>query len=704
MIRQPAIPKHVLPNFMECEICKRNITSANHYCHDCHLIFCDSCVVKEKEDVQVCSECGMNFFATDEKTGDLFCRQCKEEGIDNARIVSVQREKMVCPKCHSPNTSEIDDLKASLKERYKNIVIDSRNVLDDFSNYTSLLSTAKQKLMKLRLELPIMLHEPNLEQDMLGLIEEGTLIERRIMNRIHNFFLFLRSKKPYFFDGKTWMNEDVAILETYINQLQSDFMSFTAQVSESFNQPLELLQSLKERMEFLLTIKECFIKFMNKGVVTLEKMEYPVIHIEDVKMESDDDEQKGHGHVLLTSKYFKFIKSQGYLKKSDALLFSFPVNKLLSTDVAGRIFKRMTVQFQGINLKFNMDKEKMQQLAKYFDQLLDFETENKLDQDKIQRIKAFDVNSIFKIKAYIEENINALLNPGDVSYPPVPGMQARAQATPFPAGTGISTASSGMELETGMDFPGDDGYGHGMYGTGTKQAQNPLDMQGIYMQQDVQRPGNECTFADGYPRACYPSDMHPFAGLPPTNPQPEPTWRTFEIPPPMAVNNGCMPTFDSRQAQVQQVIDQPCPQYPQPEPRYAGSPYGCRPAMNPYGMPDPGGVAPSTYPQQGMGTWSASQPGGQNAYQQQYMQAKLQKAQEIRVLVGQLQTIEQRMISVKETMRNLEIKFETGKIPASVYFSTHQLFSEKMIALNQEGQELRQRLNSMQVASRGPQY
>ena len=41
---------------------------------------------------------------------------------------------------------------------------------------------------------------------------------------------------------------------------------------------------------------------------------------------------------------------------------------------------------------------------------------------------------------------------------------------------------------------------------------------------------------------------------------------------------------------------------------------------------------------------------------------------------------------------------------ASVYFSTHQLFSEKMISLNQEDQELRQRLVSMQSAVRGQQF
>ncbi len=679
MMRQSTNPRnlHQFANFHECESCKRNITSANHYCHDCHMIFCDACVVKEKEDIQVCSECGMNLFATDEKTGELFCRQCREEGVDNAKVVSIQREKLVCPKCRSPNTSEIDELKSNLKEKYKNIVIESRNVLDEFSNFTGMLSTVKQKLMKLRLELPVMLHEPGLEQEMLGLIEEGGLIERRIMNRIHNFFLFLRSKKPYFFDGRLWQNQDVAVLETYINQLQSDFMSFTAQVSESFNQPLELLQSLKDRVEFLLTIKEFFIKYMNKDVINLDKAEFPVIHVEDVKLESDDEEHKGHGHVLLTTKYFKFIKSQGYLKKTDALLFSFPVTKLLSTDIIGRIFKRLALQFQGINLKFNMDKEKMQLLAKYFEQLLDFEQLNKLDQDKIQRIKAFDVNSIFKIKAYIEENINALLNPGDTSTPASSGYYASPPATTFSGGMAGTASGTDMEFEQILNLAGDDSQG----------------------MQDAQRTKGNSSYHAGGVQAGYA-----------TNSQAE---RYADPYPPSSSQRFFRPVRDQGQGQGQQVLDQA---YPQVDPRYQGQTFVPRPVTGVYGTPD---MAP-----QGMGSWGSGmrldvdvyqqqamqqqamqqQAMQHQAMQQQAMQSRLQKAQDVHMLMSQLQAIEQRMVSIKETMRNLEAKFELGKIAASVYFSTHQLFSEKMISLNQEDQELRQQLASMQAAARGQQF
>ncbi|MEX2683889.1 MAG: hypothetical protein Q6373_020125 [Candidatus Sigynarchaeota archaeon] len=633
-------------------------------------------MVKEKEEVQVCSECGMNFFAIDEKTGEFFCRQCKEEGIGSARIVSVQRDKQVCPKCRSPNTSEIDELKSNLKEKYKSIVIDSRNILEEFSNFTGILSTAKQKLMKLRLELPVMLHEPGLEQEMLSLFEEGALIERRIMNRIQHFFLFLRSKKPYFFDGKTWQNQDVAVLETYISQLQSDFLSFTAQVSESFNQPLEMLQSLKDRIEFLLTIKEFFIKYMNKGIISIDKAEYPVIHVEDVKLESDDEEHKGHGHVLLTTKSFKFIKCQGHIKKTDALLFSFPVSKLLSTDIIGRIFKRMALQFQGINLKFNMDKEKMQLLAKYFDQLLNFETLNKLDQDKIQRIKAFDVNSIFKIKAFIEENINSLLNPCDTSPPTAPTQYAGSPVSQLTRNQASVAATSNTELDQILTIAGDNPFDQGPRSAGASPGS-----QGIH--------NAHCGkyYVDGN---MFPVDIC----------QPDAAPQDFLTTP-------VIPNVDSRyynpvcghgQGQTQQVLTQA---YPQVDTRF----------QVPIFAPQPATTAMYSSPATGMtsfgsnaGTGSGNMQQGVDAYQQQLMQARIQKSQEIRMLMNQLQAIEQRIASIKETMRNLEAKFELGKIAASVYFSTHQLFSEKMIALNQEGQELRRRLASIQTSTQGLQF
>ncbi len=639
------------------------------------MIFCDACVVKEKEEVQVCSECGMNLFSTDDKTGEFYCRQCKEEGVDNARIVMVQREKMVCPKCRSPNTSEIDELKSNLKDKYKGIVIDSRNVLEEFSNFTGMLSTAKQKLMKLRLELPVMLHEPGLEQEMLGLIEEGSLIERRIMNRIHNFFLFLRSKKPYFFDGKTWQNQDVAVLETYISQLQSDFMSFTAQVSESFNQPLEMLQSLKDRIEFLLTIKEFFIKYMNKGVISLDKAEFPVIHVEGVKLESDDEEHKGHGHVLLTTRAFKFIKSQGYLKKTDALLFSFPVSKLLSTDIIGRIFKRMALQFQGINLKFNMDKEKMQLLAKYFDQLLNFETVNKLDQDKIQRIKAFDVNSIFKIKAYIEENINALLNPGDTSAMTAPGQYVNSPASQFARQQADAAAATDMELEQLLNLADGDAFGQGPSASRAK--------------------GNSSYAPVGF-SLDEPADPYADADMfPPGNAQPDPVGQGYLKHPAVSTGDSryFRPACGRGQGQAQQVMSQA---YQHVDTRFQSPAFAPRTAPAAYGSPDTGDW--------GFGTGGGMRQQNVDAYQQQVMQARVQKAQEVHMLMSQLQAVEQRIVSIRETMRNLEAKFELGKIAASVYFSTHQLFSEKMISLSQEDQELRQRLASMQSAARGQQF
>ncbi|HME54707.1 MAG TPA: hypothetical protein VKM55_21045 [Candidatus Lokiarchaeia archaeon] len=610
-------------------------------------------MVKEREEISVCSECGMNLFTTNEKTGELFCRNCRDEGIDNARIVKVLKEKSLCPnqKCRSPNTSEVEELKSNLREKYKTIVLESRNVLDDFSNFSSMLSAAKQRLLKLRSEMPVMLHEPGLEQDMLNLIDEGSSIERRIMNRIYNFFLFLRSKKPYFVDGKTWQNQDIAVLETYINQLQSDFLSFTAQVSESFGQPFEMLQTLKERIDFLMVIKEFFMKYLNKGVISLEKCEFPVINVENVKLDSDDDEHKGHGHVLVTTKSFKFVKSQGYLKKTDALLFSFPVSKLLSTDVTGRVFKRLSLQFQGISLKLNLNKSQIQVLSKYFEQLLDFEKANKLDQDKIAKIKSFDINSIFKIKTYIEENINALLNPGDI-----------------PMGN-LDTAPSSMAQNKDVNY--------GMAGTqefepsaapsrGLLYHNNAANMVASQQNQlndifnDISRSqANSQGFQDDF-SLMGTSQQQPDYGQAPYLKHP-------------AISTGDPRAFT--QTQQAMAFSQGNMARPLQSPLLQGYPDDY--SMNGNGS----GNIPARIATQ---------------VQEQAMQAALSKAQDIRLLVNQLQSAEQKQVSFQETLKNLEAKFETGKISSMVYFETHQLFCQKLIELNQQIQQLRNQLNVMQ--------
>nr|MDO8117812.1 hypothetical protein [Candidatus Sigynarchaeota archaeon] len=403
--------KHNIPYFLECDACNKNIKSASHYCYDCKAIFCDSCVIREKVDVTVCSDCGWNLFGTDPKTGELFCKHCKDEGKDGVhKLVSVQKDKQACPKCHSSNTIEINDLKADLKDHYKNIVLDSRNILKDFNNFINFLSLVKQKLLKIRLEHPVMLHEPMLERDILSVMEESSLIERRIMNRVHSFFLLLQSKREYFLGTMPWCNDDIPVLETYITQLQSDFVNFMAQIAESFNQPLDLLQTTKDRVEYIANIRDSFVGFMNKGIVNLEKGEFPIINVEDTKLDSDD-EQSGHGQILVTNKSFKFVKSTGYVRKTDALLFSFPLDKLLSSGIIGRVFKVLNFQFQGINLKFHVDKQRMQPLINYIDHASKFD-KSMLDDEAIRKIRDFDVNAIFKIKNQIEDNINNLLNPG----------------------------------------------------------------------------------------------------------------------------------------------------------------------------------------------------------------------------------------------------------------------------------------------------
>lgn len=644
---------HQIPNFFECDICKRNVKSANHYCHDCHTIFCDSCVVKEREEISVCSECGMNLFTTNEKTGELFCRNCRDEGIDNARIVKVLKEKSLCPnsKCRSPNTSEIEELKSNLKDRYKTIVLESRNVLDDFSNFTSMLSAAKQRLLKLRLEMPVMLHEPDLEQDMLSLIDEGSSIERRIMNRIYNFFLFLRSKKPYFVDGKTWQNQDIAVLETYMNQLQADFLSFTVQMSESFGQPLEMLQTLKERIDFLMVTKEFFMKYINKGVISLEKSEFPVINVENVKLDSDDDEHKGHGHVLVTTKAFKFVKSQGYLKKTDALLFSFPVTKLLSTDVTGRVFKRLSLQFQGISLKLNLDKSQMQVLSKYFEQLLDFEKVNKLDQDKIAKIKSFDINSIFKIKTYIEENINALLNPGDLS-------MGNLESTP-------TSMAQSKDLNFGIantqEFEPTTISSNGLLYN--NNATNSVANQ--------QNQLNSIFNSISRPQAASQGFQDDLSLMGTSQQQPD--YGQSPYPKHPAISTGDPRAFN--QAQQTMAFSQ-------------GN--TARPIQSPFLQ-----MYPEDYGMNGNG--SGNIPARiANQVQEQAIQAALSKAQDIRLLVNQLQSAEQKQASFQETLKNLEAKFELGKLSPSVYFETHQLFCQKLIELNQQIQQLRNQLNVMQ--------
>ena len=610
------IPRHkIIPHFHECDVCCKNITSANHYCHDCRTIFCNECTIKEQEEVTVCSECGINLFSTDEKTGELYCKQCRNDDNLSSKLVNILKDRSVCPKCHSPNTSDIKDLKMNLKDKYKNIIIDCRNVLDDFQNFTNFLSMVKQKLLKLRLEKPCIKHEPQLESDLTRIMEESSMIERRIMNRINNFFLFLKSKQPYFMSNKPWQNEDIAVLETYINRLDMDFINFLGQVTESFNQPLDGLSTLKNRLEYLLNIQKFFNKYINKGVIHLDRDEYPIIYVEDVKLDSDQEEHKGKGHILITNRNLKFIKSMGYIRKTDALLFSFPVNKLLSTDIKGKVFKKLVMQFQGIGLRLSMERDEMQLLIKYLEQLLDYDTLNPLDEGKIQTIRNFDINSVFKIKSFIENNINLLLNSQEGAIEP--GMKPQLNPN-------IQTFDQFDETES-------------------------LDQQkSKFTNLSTQRPTNR-TYGYGKsnrnviyktnPKVLYPSD------------------------------------FQSKRHQQQ--IQNTKPQ------KKVELNHSYDNIRRWEGSIEPENHVDSHFSPETVSTQSR-------------LEENMQKLQEKRYLLNNmLQSFENKHHSIQETLRNLEHKFELGKVAPNVYFQTHQLFSEKLYKVQKEMQELKIRLQKI---------
>ncbi|MHA1684732.1 MAG: hypothetical protein ACTSUE_27585 [Promethearchaeota archaeon] len=641
---------HQIPNFHECDVCQKNISTANHYCHDCRTIFCSGCVISEKNDVLVCSECGLNLLATDPRTGDYYCKQCHDSGNLESRLVTVTREKSVCPKCRSANTSEIPELKSSLKEKYKNIILDTRTILDDFQSFTSFLSVVNQKLLKVRVENPSIIHEPHLEVDVLGIMNEAIAIERRILHRLNNFFLFLKSKKQYFFSTLNWRNEDFSNLETYINQLQSDFLMFIGQVAENFNQPLDMLQNIRQKLEFLESVKEFFQKYIMKGVISLKTSEFPVMFVDNVKLESDDDNTKGHGHILLTNKHFFFVKSQGMWKKVDTLQFSFPIDKLLSTEIKGRLLKRVNLQFQGINLKFGMEKKKIQQLMSTIKQIFTFDADNKLNPGNVEKIKGFDINSIFKMKTYIESNINDLLSavPEPPSYGYRPPNNVVNQNYGDPRGTG----TGGIDLD--LNFAAD------------AMVTRAMDEGGL----DDGGFDDAIEFKDD-----------PYTGSPPGFFPGDPPRRSNSME---SINANIM-KFNRFQERVMRQ---------QPRKSMDGARSRFAQASAPSNHMHQDGAFGSRARE---GEYRQTRPVSAGNRAQQAYQPNLRDGQrEIRYLMNMLKTYEHKIISIKQTLQNLETKFDRGKIGPNVYFQTHQLFKEKLVAIHQDMQQVKNQLYHMQ--------
>nr|MDO8115124.1 hypothetical protein [Candidatus Sigynarchaeota archaeon] len=271
------------------------------------------------------------------------------------------------------------------------------------------------------------------------------------------------------------------------------------------------------------------------------------------------------------------------------------------------------------------------------------------------------------IKTYIEENINALLNPDSISPQQV------------------TTPRQGMNYapltDLDFEFPGDSGFNDPSNPANTDQKSMPSNQIGV----DQQDP------------AAFMQDDQGFLGD-------DLLAQDFQSP--AALKNPAVSTGDPRL--YNPGIDPRVA--PQRRDAFtlgrdgagASQQFFQRAGQSMSAVPDPrtgvkgnaGGFVDS---------WNAPARGNYpvnmaNQVAQQAMQIRLQKSQEVRTLINQLQVDEQKQASIKETMRNLDAMFELGKVTAHVYFQTHQLFTEKLITLGQEMQELRTQLSSMQYS------
>nr|MDO8118043.1 hypothetical protein [Candidatus Sigynarchaeota archaeon] len=77
---------------------------------------------------------------------------------------------------------------------------------------------------------------------------------------------------------------------------------------------------------------------------------------------------------------------------------------------------------------------------------------------------------------------------------------------------------------------------------------------------------------------------------------------------------------------------------------------------------------------------------------------RMQRANQTKYLAAVMRSCEQKQIAIRETMKNLDYKFELGKIAPNVYFQTHTLFAERLVALDQEIQDIKVQLQQNHAA------
>ena len=298
-----------------CSICGQR--EAGYYCNSYSITFCPSCAKRINVGYYVCERCGSaQYFDAKSGLPDV-CGICGHESFRMG-----VRRLVVCPRCSSEKVVDLAKKREEQSARLSSITKSLISVSSLMLNVANSASKAKSRLLNLRKM--GFLHNPHLEEDVLGVYEALSALKVKAISMAERIINGVAFKAAFLI--REWSPRNIREIEVCFEQIEGALKSYRQLVEEECKGLEERLKDISSVLDYIDFHRKFFEE--HKKLLAIEASEKPVCALPHVKYVGSSylSSDKGRGILFLTTERIIFLKKEGILRRSFKKHFSLLLN------------------------------------------------------------------------------------------------------------------------------------------------------------------------------------------------------------------------------------------------------------------------------------------------------------------------------------------------------------------------------------------
>ncbi len=317
-----------------CPLCRQSEVA--YYCESCSAMFCSSCAKKKGVEYCICETCGAIFYLDGKSDPPAVCGSCKSDFFRKGI-----RKMIVCPRCLSANVIDLVTKKEGQTARLSSIVHRLLSVVPLMLGAINSVSKLKTRLLSIRRS--GLLHNPSLEEEILGLYEGISAVKIKAITKAEAITGGLVSKIASLI--REWSPSKIREVEVYFEQLEGALKEYLYLVESECKRIEEKIKEVAAALDALDFHRRFFDEF--RWILDLEDHEKPVGALPNVKYTGSTylTSNKGTGIIFLTTERIIFLKREGLVRRSFKKQFSLSLNDVelnVRKGIVGRSFTLKT--------------------------------------------------------------------------------------------------------------------------------------------------------------------------------------------------------------------------------------------------------------------------------------------------------------------------------------------------------------------------